>query len=66
MKFLLPDAEGKNCEFKRDFTPSAGIKRDLVLAGVLDRTASFTLSELVRRGILERIGKGKSTKYIKK
>ena len=25
MKFLLPDAEGKNCEFKRDFTPSAGI-----------------------------------------
>jgi ATP-dependent DNA helicase RecG len=41
-------------------------KRDLVLAGVLDRTASFTLSELVRRGILERIGKGKSTKYIKK
>ena len=41
-------------------------KRDLVLAGVSDRTASFTLSELVSRGILQRIGKGKNTKYIKK
>ncbi|MEI8024933.1 MAG: ATP-binding protein [Pseudomonadota bacterium] len=25
MTFLMPNAEGKNCEFKRDFTPSAGI-----------------------------------------
>lgn len=41
-------------------------KRDLVLAGVSDRTASYILSELVSRGILERLGKGKNTKYVKK
>jgi ATP-dependent DNA helicase RecG len=40
-------------------------KCDLVAAGVLDRTASFTLAALVRQGILERIGQGKNTRYRK-
>jgi predicted HTH transcriptional regulator len=39
-------------------------KNDLVVRGIADRTASKTLSDLVERGDLQRIGRGPSTKYL--
>ena len=39
-------------------------KKSLVQQGIADRTASKALSDLVQQGILRKIGRGPSTKYI--